>query len=124
MYNFYSYNLPIHLKAANIIFVRALLNKVTADFSACRLTHRDGETVPLSASEAGLLSALVQSAGRVMSRSQLLDATTGRSDEPFDRSMDARISRLRRKLRDNPKSPAIIRTVYGSGYLFALPIKK
>ncbi|MCB2115072.1 MAG: response regulator transcription factor [Rhodobacteraceae bacterium] len=96
----------------------------TADFSACRLTHRDGETVALSASEASLLAALVQSSGRVMSRSQLLDATTGRSDEPFDRSMDARISRLRRKLRDNPKSPAIIRTVYGSGYLFALAVKK
>lgn len=94
-----------------------------ADFEACSLRHADGSIERLSSSEAAFLLALVGSAGRVMSRSQLLDATSGRSDEPFDRSMDARISRLRKKLRDNPRSPEIIRTVYGAGYVFALEVQ-
>lgn len=94
----------------------------SADFDGCTLSHADGELVQMSSSEASLLHALVSAPGRVLSRSQLLDATTGRSDEPFDRSMDARISRLRKKLRDNTKSPEIIRTVYGAGYVFALTV--
>ena len=94
----------------------------SADFDGCTLSHADGEVVQMSSSEASLLHALVSAPGRVLSRSQLLDATTGRSDEPFDRSMDARISRLRKKLRDNTKSPEIIRTVYGAGYVFALAV--
>lgn len=95
-----------------------------ADFDGCTLTHADGEVVQLSSAEASLLHAFVSAPGRVLSRSQLLDATTGRSDEPFDRSMDARISRLRKKLRDNTKQPAVIRTVYGAGYVFALPVQQ
>ncbi|MCV2881581.1 winged helix-turn-helix domain-containing protein [Actibacterium sp. XHP0104] len=94
----------------------------SADFDGCTLTHRDGEVINLSSSEAALLGALVNSAGRVLSRSQLLDITSGRTGEPFDRSMDARISRLRRKLRDDPKAPSIIRTVYGAGYVFSIPV--
>lgn len=96
----------------------------SADFDGCTLTHADGEVVQLSSAEASLLHAFVSAPGRVLSRSQLLDATTGRSDEPFDRSMDARISRLRKKLRDNTKQPAVIRTVYGAGYVFSLPVRQ
>lgn len=91
----------------------------TADFDACVLTHRSGDVVELSSAEAELLQVFVKAPGRVLSRNQLLDATTGRSVDPFDRSMDARISRLRRKLRDDPRSPKIIRTVYGAGYVFS-----
>lgn len=94
----------------------------TVDFDACTLSHADGECLQLSSSEASLLQAFVNAPGRILSRSQLLDATTGRSDEPFDRSMDARISRLRKKLRDNIKSPQVIRTVYGAGYVFSPPV--
>lgn len=94
----------------------------SADFHGCTLSHEDGEVVQLSSSEASLLHAFVSAPGRVLSRSQLLDATTGRSDEPFDRSMDARISRLRKKLRDNTKTPSVIRTVYGAGYVFSLQV--
>lgn len=96
----------------------------TADFAGCWLTHTDGEREKLSLSESVLLESLVQSAGRVLSRAQLLEATTGRNEEPFDRSMDARISRLRRKLRDDPREPQIIRTVYGAGYVFALKVER
>lgn len=95
-----------------------------ADFAGCRLTHNDGEVLRLSLSETTLLETLVKSGGRVLSRAQLLESTTGRSEEPYDRSMDARISRLRRKLRDDPKSPQIIRTVYGAGYVFALKVER
>ncbi len=95
----------------------------TADFDGCTLSHADGEVQQLSSSEASLLQALASAPGRVLSRSQLLDATTGRADDPMDRSMDARISRLRKKLRDNTKSPQIIRTVYGAGYVFSPPAK-
>ncbi|THD71729.1 response regulator transcription factor [Thalassobius vesicularis] len=93
-----------------------------ADFDGCTLTHDDGEVAQLSSAEASLLLAFVNAPGRVLSRSQLLDATTGRADEPFDRSMDARISRLRKKLRDSTKQPTVIRTVYGAGYVFALSV--
>lgn len=95
----------------------------TANFSACTLLNRDGENMELSSSETSLLLAFANAAGRVLTRSQLLDATSVRSTEPFDRSMDARISRLRKKLRDDPKSPDIIRTVYGVGYVFALKVE-
>lgn len=98
---------------------QAAFGEWSADFDACTLSHRDGSIESLSASEASLLQAFVQSAGRVLSRDQLLDATVGHHDGPFDRSMDARISRLRKKLRDDPKSPKIIRTVYGAGYVFS-----
>ena len=93
-----------------------------ADFDACTLVRDDGTTVELSSSEAGLLQALVRAPGRVLSRSQLLDATEGRADEPFDRSMDARISRLRKKLEPDPKAPRLIRTVYGAGYVFSADV--
>lgn len=90
----------------------------TADLEGCTLSHSDGDVIQLSATEATLLGAFTNAPGRVLSRSQLLDATTGRAEDPLDRSMDARISRLRKKLRDDPYSPQIIRTVYGAGYVF------
>lgn len=95
----------------------------TANFSACTLANVDGDSTDLSSAEASLLMAFVSSAGRVLTRSQLLDATSGRSTEPFDRSMDARISRLRKKLGDDSKAPDIIRTVYGVGYVFGMTVE-
>jgi two-component system, OmpR family, response regulator len=89
------------------------------DIDGCTLTNAAREVTKLSSSEARLLSAFVHSAGRVLSRSQLLDVSGGNTDEPFDRSIDARISRLRRKLGDDPRNPEIIRTVYGAGYVLS-----
>lgn len=90
----------------------------TADLTACTLAHQDGRRIGLSSSETSLLEAFLRAPGRVLSRSNLLDATQGRSNEPFDRTMDARISRLRRKLECGPGEAEIIRTVYGAGYIF------
>jgi two-component system OmpR family response regulator len=80
---------------------------------------RRGEDAPrpLTSGEYRLLHALVSAPGRVLSREQLLDLTLGRDAEPFDRSIDNQISRLRRRLEDNPRNPRWIRTVWGAGYM-------
>ena len=79
----------------------------------------DGALVPLTAGEFELLAALVERAGQVLSRDQLLDLTRGRDAAPFDRSVDVLISRLRRKIETDPKEPSIIKTVRGGGYVLA-----
>ena len=61
---------------------------------------------------------------RVLSRPQLMELLRGRDLDPFDRSVDVRISRLRQTLRDDARSPKIIKTVYGEGYLMGLPVEK
>lgn len=75
--------------------------------------------VPLSTAEFALLMALVSRPGRVLSRDQLLDLARGRDARAFDRSIDTLVSRLRRKLGDQPRDPQIIKTIRGDGYLFA-----
>jgi two-component system, OmpR family, response regulator len=59
----------------------------------------------------------------VLTRDQLLDWTRGRDAAPYDRTIDVQLSRLRRKLGDDPKSPTMIRTVRGGGYLFAARVE-
>jgi len=61
---------------------------------------------------------------RVLSRVQLMELLRGRDIDPFDRSIDVRISRLRQTLRDDARSPTIIKTVYGEGYLIGVPIEQ
>jgi two-component system phosphate regulon response regulator OmpR len=68
--------------------------------------------------EFDLLKAFATHPNRVLSRDQLLDLAHGRSSEPFDRSIDIRITRLRRKIESDPDTPKIIRTVRGAGYIF------
>ena len=78
--------------------------------------------VPLSTAEYTLLMAFVTRPGRVLSRDQLLDLARGRDAHAFDRAIDTLVSRLRRKLGDDPRSPRIIKTVRGGGYLFAAEV--
>lgn len=94
-----------------------------ADFSSCTLADPAGNVENLSTAEAALLETFLSSSGRVLSRSKLLDIASPDDLDPYDRSIDARISRLRRKLGDDPKSPKMIRTVYGSGYVFVAKVK-
>lgn len=84
----------------------------------------DGVAVPLSAAEFRLLSAFSQRPHMVLTRDQLLDLTSGRDAQPFDRSIDNQISRLRKKLEADPKNPAIFKTVWGGGYVFAADVRK
>ena len=79
------------------------------------LSAANGEEHPLSTSEAELLKVFVNNPNRILQREQLMGS---RDVSPTDRSIDVRISRLRRKLEADAESPALIKTVYGAGYLF------
>lgn len=83
------------------------------------LTNPAGEPVSLTTSEFDLLHALLLHPRRVLSRELLIDWTRGGHANPVDRVIDVQMSRLRRKLGDDPRDPAMIRTVRGDGYLFA-----
>jgi len=74
--------------------------------------------VPLSNAEFRLLSAFIEHPRRVLSRDYLIDIARGRSADVFDRSIDLLVSRLRQKLNDDPKSPMLIKTIRGEGYMF------
>ncbi len=78
-----------------------------------------GEHLPLTTYEFDLLRALGERAGRVLSREQLVDIVRGSPDESFDRAIDVHVSHLRKKLGDDPKSPRMLKTVRGVGYLLA-----
>jgi len=86
------------------------------------LLDPDKVLVPLGSAEYALLMAFVTHPGRVLSRDQLLDLARGRDSRAFDRAIDTLVSRLRKKLGDDPRNPRIIKTVRGGGYLFAPPV--
>ena len=94
------------------------------DLTKRELRAPDGALVALTAGEFDLLSVLVERAGRVLSRDQLLDLTRGREAAPFDRSIDVQISRLRRKIEQDPKNPKVIKTVRGGGYALASKVDR
>jgi len=89
--------------------------EINQDSRSVRLQDTPLTLTPL---EYDLLATLAGSAGRVLSRDQLLDAVAGRNYEVFDRSVDVHISSLRRKLGEDPKNPSFIQTVRKVGYLF------
>ena len=82
-----------------------------------QLHDQQGMVIPLSSAEFRLLSVLVQRPHTVLDRELLLDLTRGGAVDVFDRSIDILISRLRGKLRDDPRNPTLIRTVRGEGYM-------
>ncbi len=88
------------------------------DLCAHRLSDAAGCEVALTAMEFDLLKALVERPNQVLSRDQLLTLTRKREWEPYDRSVDILIARLRRKVEDDPERPSAIRTVRGAGYMF------
>jgi two-component system phosphate regulon response regulator OmpR len=77
-----------------------------------------GRDIPITSMEFDLLKALLEHPNQVLSRDQLLGMTRNREWEPFDRSIDIRITRLRRKLEDDPAHPRVIKTVRGAGYMY------
>ncbi|MFY0735748.1 MULTISPECIES: response regulator transcription factor [Aurantimonas] len=90
-----------------------------ADFGSLTLRAPGGAEQPLSRSDAELLRAFLEAQGRVLSRDFLLELFSASGEEAFDRSVDVRVSRLRKKLDEDPKKPVHVRTVYGAGYVFA-----
>jgi two-component system, OmpR family, response regulator len=96
----------------------------TLDVTGRTLLHADGSQHALSGAEFRLLAILLAHPTRVLSRSQLMELLRGRDIDPFDRSVDVRISRLRQVLRDDARSPKIIKTVYGEGYVMGVPVEQ
>jgi DNA-binding response OmpR family regulator len=91
---------------------------VAIDLQGHRVT-RDGQSVHLTRMEFDLLAVLAQHRGQTLSREQLLERIHGVAYDGYDRSVDAHVRNLRRKLEPNPDEPRYILTVYGVGYQFS-----
>ncbi|MDM8523206.1 response regulator transcription factor [Desulfococcaceae bacterium HSG8] len=91
--------------------------RMTIDFQK-HTVHLDDESVDLTTNEFAALSLLVKNAGKVLNRDQILEELRGMECEAFNRSVDITMSRLRQKLKDDPKKPEFIKTVWGAGYVF------
>ncbi|MBY0422990.1 MAG: winged helix-turn-helix domain-containing protein, partial [Parvularculaceae bacterium] len=96
----------------------------TLDPDERTLLDPQGLSVVLSSGEFALLAAFVAHPRRVLSRDQLLDWTRGDEAYSVDRAIDVQLSRLRKKLGDDPRDPQLIKTVRGDGYLFAAEVRK
>ncbi len=94
------------------------MGRCTLDLLAHRLLDAEGRDVSLTAMEFDLLKAFAEHPNQVLSRDRLLTLTRNREWEPFDRSIDIRIARVRRKVESDPENPRVIRTVRGAGYMF------
>ncbi|HEY0116947.1 MAG TPA: response regulator [Allosphingosinicella sp.] len=88
------------------------------------LVDREGVAIPLSTGEYNILYAFVTHPRRVLSRDQLLDLSQGRELAAFERSIDNHISRLRKKIEDNPSDPKLVKTVWGGGYMLAAEVTR
>jgi DNA-binding response OmpR family regulator len=93
------------------------LGRYRLDLQRRQLCDEQGREIELTAMEFDLLQAFAQRPNRPLSRDQLLNLTQNRDWNPYDRSIDIRIARLRRKLEEDPDKPQIIRTVRGVGYM-------
>ena len=94
-------------------------------FGACRLdlaSHQllgsDGVAIPITSMEFDLLKVFAENPGKALSRDMVLTLTKNREWDPYDRSIDIRVARLRRKVESDPDNPQVIRTVRGVGYMF------
>lgn len=123
--------------------VRALLRRATAQPMTAAAPHpclkfgpwqlnlakrelrsEDLTQVPLSSGEFELLLAFLEHPQRLLSREQLIDYARGDAHDVYDRSIDVQISRIRRKIETNVRSPEMIRTVRNAGYIFSLPVER
>ncbi|POR47127.1 response regulator [Bosea psychrotolerans] len=88
------------------------------DLARRQLVTAEGEEIILTTGEFDMLAVLAKHPGRVFSRDVLMDLTHGRTLEAFDRTIDAQIARLRKKVERDPKRPSLIKSVRGIGYVF------
>jgi two-component system OmpR family response regulator len=95
----------------------------TLDLAARNLVSPLQVVVALSGAEFRLLRVFLSYPNRVLSRDQLMDLTVGREADPFDRSVDVQVSRLRQRLGDDAREPVIIKTVRGEGYVLAAGVE-
>ena len=97
---------------------RAKFNGWTAHFDRYSLQDETGTETPFSHAEGEVLRLFLESPNRLITRDYMQDTLGGAAGDSFDRAMDVRISRLRTKLREDPKNPRLIKTIYGAGYIF------
>ena len=103
---------------ADIGAERVRIGRCVLDLAAHRLVDDTGEEVAMSPLEFDLLKALAEQPNRALSRERILNLTQKRDWDPFDRSVDLRIMRLRKKIEPDPEHPRYIRTVRNEGYIF------
>lgn len=96
----------------------ARFNGWTAHFDSYMLEDTTGTQTPFSHAEGEVLRLFLERPKRLISRAMMQEILGGAAGESFDRAMDVRISRLRTKLREDPKNPRLIKTIYGAGYIF------
>ncbi|MDU8927596.1 response regulator transcription factor [Alisedimentitalea sp. MJ-SS2] len=96
----------------------AHFNGWTAHFDRYLLIDETGGETPFSHAEGEVLRLFLERPKRLISRANMQENLGGAASESFDRAMDVRISRLRTKLREDPKNPRLIKTIYGAGYIF------
>jgi len=117
-----THSMPPNLRSEEVRWLRFAgwqLDAVTRN-----LTAPDGVVVPLGATEFKLLRVLLDHPGRVLTRDQLIELMLSRDAGPFDRALDVQISRLRQRLREDAREPAIIKTVRGQGYVLAAMVER
>jgi DNA-binding response OmpR family regulator len=105
---------PPPAEATNIV----RFGDLRLDIDARQLLQQNGAPLELTAMEFDLLAAFARNPNRTLSRERLLDLAHNRDNEPFDRSIDVRIARIRRKVERDPTKPQIIKTMRGVGYMF------
>ncbi|QIE45790.1 response regulator transcription factor [Pseudohalocynthiibacter aestuariivivens] len=105
--------------AADIAFFQGW----TAAFDRFVLVDEVGQETPFSHAEGEVLRLFLERPKRLISRQAMQEALGGAAGESFDRAMDVRISRLRTKLREDPKNPRLIKTIYGAGYIFLSDVR-
>jgi DNA-binding response OmpR family regulator len=97
----------------------ARFGRFTLNLDSHKLFDGEGGEIPLTGMEFDLLKAFADNPNRVLSRDQLLNLAHNRDWEPFDRSIDIRIARIRRKIESDPAKPQVIKTVRGAGYIYS-----
>ncbi|MCM0035487.1 MAG: response regulator [Burkholderiaceae bacterium] len=112
--------LPSNLKPDRVKLLR--FAGWALDVATRNLRSPEGVSIALSGTDFKLLRIFLDHPNRVLTRDQLIDMTQSRDAGPFDRSIDLQVSRLRRRLNDNPKEPSIIKTSRGEGYVLAAEV--
>jgi DNA-binding response OmpR family regulator len=108
-------------KATPSLIERVRMGRHTLDLAKRELHDDDGNDVAVTAGEFDILKIFAENPNRPLSRDWLLETTSHRSRDPFDRAIDLRITRIRRKIEPSPEKPTVIRTVRGIGYMFVPP---
>jgi two-component system phosphate regulon response regulator OmpR len=97
---------------------RVTFGRCTLDLDMHQLLDADGHEIPLTSMEFDLLKVFAERPNRALTRDQILNITCNRDCDPFDRSIDIRIARLRKKIEADPDKPAALKTIRGAGYMF------